>query len=91
MGVLAPTPKITPAEFPKIRARLLSRGFTSRDIDFVEKTASRYLTETTGGQPGIHRRELEKITRELKKKRGSDCDLSDEQIHILEDVLEEKL
>lgn len=89
MGFFAPSPKVTPDEWKKVRARLLGRGLSQRDVDDVEAVVSQALRETGSGR-GIDKREVKEIIAYLKRDRGSH-DLSDEQIERVEDALEDKL
>lgn len=82
--------KVTNEEFKKVRTILYSKGFTSKELDEVEKIFHGDLNEPSEDERGIDDEEIERGVEWMRKNKNNHF-ISDRKIEILESVLKSKL
>jgi hypothetical protein len=85
-----PKPRVTALEWKKVRTSLFNRGFSKKEIDWVEGFFQSSLNETGIKDAGIQQNEIDQAVSWLRMNAGKHK-ISEEKIVLLEDALKDRL
>ncbi|OHA06633.1 MAG: hypothetical protein A2934_01030 [Candidatus Sungbacteria bacterium RIFCSPLOWO2_01_FULL_47_10] len=90
MGFFTTDPKITEEEMRQIRSKLISRGFTARELDDVEKVFRGDMESASANERGISKKELEDALKFMREN-TSKHSIPSHKIDILEEEMRKKI